>query len=215
MTDENVNRLVFNLSFVEDGLKELPFDQQQKQNYTKLLEILIKRLDVCQTEAVKLAYLRFLDNAYGDMLDSIASRFFIQRGDKGDEELRASIKLYALRQVNKGTRGEIVNILNILTDNGFVKIYKGENNYIEVCISVDCLNIKEVRSEIEVLFPINTNLKLCSVPIVAKPFGVVSIHSTKPVEDYKIGLLGTIHDPVTQPSNFPSVTLVNDESKEE
>lgn len=215
MTVTNVNRVVYDLSFVEDGLNELPYDQQQKVNYNKLLEVILKRFDRCQTEAVKLAYLRFLDNAVGDMLDNIASRFFIQRGDKGDNELRAAIKLYALRQTNQGTRSDIFNILNILTADGFVKIYKGEKNYIEVCISVDCLDIKEIKAEVGVLFPINTNLKLCSVPIIAKPFGVVSGHSTTPVEDLKVGALGSIHTPVTQSNNLAAVTLINDEYSEE
>jgi hypothetical protein len=207
----DVNRVVFDLSFVEDGLKELPYDQLQKENYTKLLSVILKRMDKCQLEAVKLTYLRFLDNATGDMLDSIASRFFIPRGDKSDEDLRASIKLFALRQRNQGTRKDIVNILKVLTSNGFVKIYKGVNNYLEVCISVDCIDIREIKSEIETLFPINTNLTLCSVPIVSKPFGVVSIHSNKDVEDLKVGSLGSVHNPITSPKNLVAVTHINDE----
>jgi hypothetical protein len=211
MTIQDVNRVVFDLSFVTDGLKELPYDQLQKENYVKLLSILLNRLEACQNEAIKLAYLRFLDNAYGDMLDSIASRFFINRGDKSDEDLKASIKLFALRQVNQGTRADIINILKVLTANGFVKIYKGLDNYIEVCISIDCVNVSEIKSEIEAIFPVNTNLKLCSVPIVARPFGVRSEHSSRTNEESKVGALGSIHDSPTGWNNIAAVTHVDDE----
>lgn len=207
----NVNRVVYDLSFVEDGINELPYDQRQKINYTKLLSVVLKRVDNCQKEAIKLAYLRFLDNAVGDMLDGIAANFFIERRDKTDADLRASIKLFALRQISSGTREDIYKILRVLTTNGFVKIYKGEDNYIEVCLAIDCVSLRELKEEVRILFPINTNLRLCEIPIIGRPFGVGSNHSTRTLEEMKIGVLGSNHT-TNIVRNLTAVTHINDEA---
>lgn len=206
---EDTNRLKFNLSFFEDGLSELPYVQMQRENFRKLAELIVKRFDDAQNAAVSLAYARFLDLAEGDMLDKIASHYFIDRNGKSDSTLRSAIKIFALRQNTEPTRPEIVKILNVLTDSGFVKIYKGTKNYVEVVLSIDCVPMKDLASEIEGLFPINTNLKLCSVPVGRKPFGVVSIHSTKPSK--KIGTLGSVHDPIIKQNNVATVTVLDNE----
>ncbi|UUW39691.1 hypothetical protein VP14_004 [Vibrio phage VPMCC14] len=205
---EDVNRVKFNVSFVEDGLSELPWIQTQRENYYKLADLLIQRLNNIQNEVVRLSYLRFLDVAEGDLLDIIASRYFIERNDKTDEGLRTAIKLFALRQAVEPTRDEIVNILNILTDKGFVKIYKGSNNYIEVVISIDCLPTSELRDQIADLFPINTNLKVCTLPVGLLPFGVGSEYANP---SSKIGSLGSIHDPIIDRNNVSAITIIDDE----
>lgn len=202
------NRLKFNTSFVEDGLSELPYKQSQRENFYKLAEMLVKRLDKVQNSVVALAYSRFLDLAEGELLDFIASHYFIERNGKSDDSLRSSIKLYALRQTTEPTRSDIVGILKSLTDNGFVKIYKGKNNYIEVVISVDCLTVQDLVDELSDLFPINTNLVVGSVPTGSKPFGVVSIHSNKTP---KVGALSSIHNGVINRKNVTAVTIINDE----
>lgn len=202
------NRLKFNVTFTQDGLSELPYKQTQRENFYKLAELIVNRLNNIQNQAVSLAYSRILDLAEGDMLDVIASHYFIDREGKSDEGLRSAIKLHALRQNTEPTRPEIVSILNILTDNGFVKIYKGLNNYVEVVISVDCLSIQSLSDQLQDLFPINTNLKVASVPVGSKPFGVGSIHSTP---SDKIGPLGSIHDSIIDRPNVTSVTVINDE----
>ncbi|AGH32063.1 baseplate protein [Vibrio phage PWH3a-P1] len=202
------NRLKFNITFTQDGLSELPWVQTQRENFYKLARLIVNRLDNIQNQTVALAYSRILDLAEGDMLDIIASHYFIEREGKDDEDLKSAIKLYALRQNTEPTRTEIVNILNILTDDGFVKIYKGVNNYIEVVISVDCLSIQSLSDQLQDLFPINTNLKVASVPVGIKPFGVGSVYSTA---SDKIGTLGSVHDPVIDRQNVAAVTVINDE----
>ena len=205
---DNVNRVQFNLTFKEDGLDELPWVQKQRPNYYKLADLLVTRLNSIQNEVVRIAYLKFLDVAEGDLLDIIASRYFIEREGKTDEGLRTAIKLYALRQAIEPTRADIVKILNILTDNGFVKIYKGSNGYVEVVLSIDCLTVGELKDQLSELFPYNTNLKVCTIPVGIKPFGVGSLHSTP---SDKIGALGSIHDPIINRNNIAAVTIVDDE----
>lgn len=206
---EDANRLKFNLSFSEDGLSELPYIQLNRENFRKLAELIVKRFDDAQNAAVSLAYARFLDLAEGDMLDKIASHYFIERGEKSDSTLRSAIKIFALRQNTEPTRPEIVKILNVLTDSGFVKIYKGINNYIEVVLSIDCVPMKDLSAEIEGLFPINTNLKLCSVPVGRKPFGVIGLYDQTPSS--KIGKLGGVYDPIINQNNVTTVTILDNE----
>jgi len=206
---KDANRLKFNLSFSEDGLSELPYVQIQRENFRKLAELIVKRFDDAQNAAVSLAYARFLDLAEGDMLDKIASHYFIERGEKSDSTLRSAIKIFALRQNTEPTRPEIVKILNVLTDSGFVKIYKGAKNYIEVVLSIDCVPMKDLASEIEGLFPINTNLKLCSVPVGRKPFGVIGLYDKNPSP--KIGKLGGVYDSLIHQNNVATVTILDNE----
>ena len=206
---KDANRLKFNLSFSEDGLSELPYIQIQRENFRKLAELIVKRFDDAQNAAVSLAYARFLDIAEGEMLDKIASHYFIERNGKTDRTLRSAIKIFALRQNTEPTRPEIVKILNVLTDSGFVKIYKGTNNYIEVVLSIDCVPMKDLASEIEGLFPINTNLKLCSVPVGKKPFGVIGLYDKNPSN--KIGKVDGVYDAIIHQNNVATVTILDNE----
>lgn len=208
MTD-NVNRLQFNISFKEDGLSELPYKQTQRENFYKLADLIVKRQDNIQTQALVLAYSRFLDNAEGDMLDKIASHYFIDRNGKTDEELKSSIKLHSLRQNTEPTRDDIVRIIKVLNTEGFIKIYKGIKNYVEVVVSDDCLTIRELSDELQELFPININLKLCSVLPNELPFGLGSLH--KPAH-HKVGKLGSIYDSLIESKNKCCVTLIDNEA---
>ncbi len=165
------NRIVYDLSFVGDSIDDLPYDQRTP-NMVKLLTLVAERFDSVQTTAIDLAYMRFLDNAPSAILDQIAERFFITRGNKSDDTLRTEIKLFALRQTSQGTRDDIVNILRIISGvGGYLKIYKAENNYIQVAVSVDCLELSEIRINVEELFPFNTNLQFHQVDVRLKPFG--------------------------------------------
>lgn len=204
----DVNRLKYNITFVEDGLNELPYKQTTRKNFFNLAKLLIERLDKVQNETVSLAYSRFLDLADGDMLDTIASNYFISRDGNSDDGLRSAIKLHALRQNTEPTRSDIVKILKIINNNNFIKIYKGYNNYIEVVISVDCLSLQELRNQLGDLFPINTNLKVCSIPTGALPFGVGSEYTTPSL---KIGKLGSIHNTLANRRNVTPITIVDEE----
>ena len=206
---DNSNRVVYDLTFTEDAFNDLPFDQRL-DNLVKLLVVISDRFDRAQKEVISMAYSRLLDNAEGDMVDSIASRFFIDRLGKTDEEVKAAIKLFALRQDSEGTRSEIVKLLNVIAgEGGYVKIYKGTNNYLQVAVSTDCLDLTKVKVDLENLFPINTNLVFLKTNVARKPFGVGSRLAPESVSD-KIGTLGTRTDPNSD-NNTASVTIVNNE----
>lgn len=206
---DNSNRVVYDLTFTEDAFNDLPFDQRL-DNLVKLLVVISDRFDQAQKEVTSMAYSRLLDNAEGAMVDSIASRFFIDRLGKTDEEVKAAIKLFSLRQDSEGTRTEIVKLLNIIAgEGGYVKIYKGTNNYLQVAVSTDCLDLTKVKIDLENLFPINTNLVFLKTNVARKPFGVGSRLAPELVSD-KIGTLGTRTDPNSD-NNTASVTIVNNE----
>lgn len=207
----NVNRVVLNSTFTLDGLNELNDFQKNRENYVKLLELVVSRLDNLQIEFFKGVYFRFLDNAYGEILDDIASKLFIERGGKSDEGLRASIKLFCVRQNSEPTRPEVVNILNVLTNNGYFVINRGEKGYISVTLSVDCFTPKDLADEMRKIFPIDSNLRVSTTPVGRKAFGVKSRFNSTPTEDLKIGALSSRFSPLSQKNNSAAVTIISDE----
>lgn len=208
-TLQDVNRLTYDLTFSEDAYNELPYEQRLKLNLMTLLMTIVNRYDNIQKEVVSLGYERLLDNASGDMLDGVASRFFIEREEKDDNSLRGAIKIFALRQDSEGTRSEIYKLLQVIAgEGGYVKIYKGVNNRVEVCISVDCLDLSKIKVDIQNLFPVNTNVKFCSVPVMADAFGVASVFDANPPN--KIGALGSVFDEYVF-ENCVATTIVDDE----
>lgn len=204
------NRVVFDLTFTEDAYNDLPYDQRL-DNLVKLLVVISDRFDLAQRQTIAMAYQRLLDNAEGDMVDSIASRFFIDRQGKSDEEMKAAIKLFSLRQDSEGTRSEVVRLINVIAgDGGYVNIYKGPNNYLQVAVSTDCLDLTKVKVDLEGLFPINTNLEFLKTNVIRKPFGLGS--SLLPsINSDKMGLLGTSTDP-NDDSNYMAVTIISNEN---
>ncbi len=158
----SVNRVVLDTTFVEDAFNDIPYDQRLPE-LMKMLIVVTNAMNQGQIEIVKLAYARFLDNAKGEMLDGVASRFFIERDGRSDETLRAAVKLHAVRQDSEGTRSDIVKILKILSgEGGLVIINKLGKNGLQVIISIDCLNLSELSVDIQNIFPANTNLQFLS-----------------------------------------------------
>jgi hypothetical protein len=204
----SANRVVYDLTFTKDGLSEIPEDLQSN-NYMKLLEVFVERLNKVQLTAISLAYARLLDNASGDILTSIASRFFIDRNDLTDAELKASIQMFALRQDSEGTRNDIYKLLKIISgEGGFVNIYKGKNNRVEVCISLDCLNLSSINVTLSELFPVNTNLQVLGASALGTPFGVVSAYDTE--SSSRVGALGSAYDNYYKTNTIANI-IVDDE----
>lgn len=203
------NRVVFDLTFTEDAYNDLPYDQRL-DNLVKLLVVIGERFDLAQRQTIAMAYQRLLDNAEGDMVDSVASRFFIDRQGKSDEEMKAAIKLFSLRQDSEGTRSEVVRLLQVIAgDSEYLNIYKGPNNYLQVAVSTDCLDLTKIRVDLEGLFPINTNLTFLKTNIIRKPFGLGS-RLDNTLNASRIGVLGTRTDAYDD-SNYTAVTIINNE----
>lgn len=209
MSINNSNRVVYDETFLQDMFNDIPYDSRA-DNFTKLLMVVGNRFDKVNKAAISLAYSRLLDNASGQMLENIASRFFIERLGKTDEELKATIKLRAVSQDSEATRRDIFNILSIISgEGGYVHIYKGVDNYLQVTISTDCLDLTKVKIDLENLFPVNTNLTFLKTNVVRKGFGVGSV--LKPsINSPKIGTLGTVTD-VNSDNNYAAVTIINNE----
>lgn len=207
MATQNVNRVVYDLTFTQDALKEIPEDLRTA-NYMKLLEIFVKHWDEIQISATSMAYARLLSNATGDMLDKISSWFFIDRNNMTDTELKASLQLYAFRLASTTNRSDIYTLMKILAGGGFVNIYKNSKNRVEVCIGSDCLDITNLSIKLEDIFPVNTNLQISTATLIGTPFGVNSVHDTD--EDTQVGALGSIHDTYYY-TNTASVILLDNE----
>lgn len=206
---DDSNRLVYDLTFSEDSFNDIPYDLRT-DNFVKLNLLVSDRFDKVQSEAISLAYSRLLDNAEGQMVDDIASRFFIDRQGKSDAEVKAAIQLFALRQDSEATRSTIVNLLQIIAgDGGYVKIYKGPNNYIQAAVSTDCLDLTKIKVDLEGLFPINTNLTFIKTNVANKPFGLGS-RLVPENNSSKIGALGTRTQPLAS-DNYAAVTIINNE----
>lgn len=187
----SVNRVVYDTSFTEDAYNEIP-ESNRLTNLMKLVVLFSNRFASIQTEAITLSKSRLLSNASGDMVDTIASRFFIERYGRSDDDLKAVIKMQALKQGTEGTRSDIYNLLYVLSgENGFVKIWKGDNNYVECVITFDCIEVADISTNLEGLFPVNTNLKMLRVPSNGTPFGFGSV--AKDLGDYdKIAGFGSV-----------------------
>lgn len=205
----NTNRVVYDMTFVEDAFNLLPYEQCNKENLVKMLLVFAKRWDNVQNAAINLAYGRFLDNATGDLLDGIASRMFIERGGQSDQSLRGAIKLRALRQDNEGTRDQIVNILQVVSGSNSIEIFKGEKDYIELIFPQECLSLKDIKVDIEDLFPVNTNLVVGDVVTGEDAFGFYSVGDTE-YEEY-IGFFGSVTDSNSVKSNSISPIVISTE----
>lgn len=208
-TLNNVNRVVYDMTFIEDAFNLLPYEQRNKENLVKMLLVFAKRWDNVQNAAINLAYGRFLDNATGEMLDGIASRMFIERGGQSDQSLRGAIKLRALRQDNEGTRDQIVNILQIISGSNSVEVFKGENNYIEVVFPQECLSLKDIKVDIAELFPVNTNLVVGDIITGEDAFGFYSVGDTEYEEH--IGFFGSVTDSNSVKNNSISPIVISTE----
>ncbi len=211
---QDVNRVVYDLTFTQDAFNEIPYDQRLP-NLMKSLILQTDRWDKVQKEAIKLAYMRFIDNASGDLLEKIAGRFFIDREGKGDETLRSAIKLRALRQDSEGTRSDVYKILQVLAgDGGLVAINKQNKKSLQVMMSVDCLNLSEIKVDIQNIFPINTNLeflKYNAVSLAHKPFGVRDVNLIDPLLGSKVGTLGNDEDITSAPRNRVGLIIIDNE----
>ncbi|AUR86385.1 hypothetical protein NVP1084O_178 [Vibrio phage 1.084.O._10N.261.49.F5] len=213
MTLPSVNRVVVDTTFVEDAYNDIPWDQRLP-DLMKMLVVISDKFNKVQIEAVKIAYARFLDNATGDMLGGVASRFFIKREGRDDNTLRAAIKLHAVRQDSEGTREDIVRILQILAgEGGLVGINKLPKGGIQTIISIDCLNLSELTVDIESIFPVNTNLQFLSyktININHKPFGFRSIHYLNdPSKEDKVGAFQSLHKVKSEGGNRFGVIAID------
>ncbi|AOQ26876.1 hypothetical protein [Vibrio phage S4-7] len=206
----SVNRIVYDTTYVQDAINEMPYKQREKENLMILLSVISARFDKVNKNTITMTYSRFLDNATGDMLEGLASRFNIPRGGKTDEELRTAIKIHALKQDMEGTRDEIVKLLRLVLQGDRIEIRKSENNNIEILASTTCIGLNRLRTEIEDIFPINTQLRFGIIPVGQVPAGTVSIHDPEP-EDVAVGVLGSVHDSYIEVSNNTPVLLIYSE----
>ena len=176
MTDETTlpkaNHIQLDPDFVEDGVSELPYFLQTKENFAKLTRWYCKRWEAMDHEVIKLAYLRMLDNASGAILDMLGARIGLARYDQTDTEYRALIKLRTFRQTTAANRHDIVTLMKILFfgENPIItkRRYTSEtgeinnsNSFIEVVIPENCLSDVDVSQQLEDMFPANTNLWVC------------------------------------------------------
>lgn len=163
------NHIQIDPNFVEDGVSELPVFLQTKDNFTKLTRWYCQRWETMDHEVIKLAYLRMLDNATGSILDMLGLRIGIYRYDQSDTEYRALIKLRTFRQTTSANRADIVTLMKILFfgENPIItkRVYTSSsgdiynsNSFIEVVIPPNCLSNTDVSSQLEDMFPANTNL---------------------------------------------------------
>ena len=154
----SINHILPDANFIEGGVEELPRFLQGKPNYSTLVRWYCKRWDTIDKEVLKRGYLRLLDNAEGAILDDLGEKFGIFRARQNDTEYRALIKLRSFRQKKGDTRPDIVELLKILFFGENPIILKGHNNFIEVIIPQSCLSDADASTQLENMFPVNTNL---------------------------------------------------------
>ena len=190
MTLPSSNRVVFDLTFVEDAFNEMEGFMQQKENLMRFLLVASRRFSHVQDSAIQLAYVRLVENAEGQFLTDLSTRLGIPRGDQTDLQLQAYIKFRALSQASEGTRTDIVNLLRIVSGGDYIKVFKGGNNYVEVTFAIECLNLQAIGQDLEDLFPVNTNLLITSIITGTKPMGVGWDDGGVITKSDKIGVLG-------------------------
>lgn len=206
----NVNRVVYDTTYIQDAIEEMPFKQREKENIMIFLSVIAARFEKINRNTITMTYSKFLDNAVGDILEGLAFRFNIPRGGKTDEELRTAIKLHALKQDMEGTRDEIVKLLRVILQGDRLEIRKSANNQVEILASTVCIGLYRLREELEDIFPINAQLRFGIIPVGRKPMGTVSIHNTSP-ENSRVGKLSSVHTPYTESQNSLPVLLIYSE----
>lgn len=205
------NRIVFDLNFVEDSINELEDYFKLKTNFVKYLKVASNRFAKVQDEAIKLAYIRLLDNAEGVFLTDIADRLFIKRGDQNDNQLKAFIKLRVLKQTSEATRKDIVDIIRLISGGEYVRIYKGRHNFLDITFPFECLAEEMVIEEFENLFPINSNLLITSNIMGKLPVGAGWSYDTEDTISAKLGVAGFDGVSPTNITGYTAPILISSE----
>lgn len=158
---KDVNHIHELENFVEGALQSLPEEfLRNSGNLNKILTIFLERLRVVDESLVRLAEYRMLSTAEGVNLDEIGNQFGIYRNGLDDEDYRAILTIRTFSPSNKGTRPELVDILNnILGENNFYT-YKGDNYRFDLAVSSPCFDPETTTDEILDLLPLPTYFRM-------------------------------------------------------
>lgn len=149
--------------FASDGVALLPMQFYNKDNITNLTNIACSRLQDMHNRIVDLATKRLLDSANGEQLDEIGRQMNIYRlQEQTDEQFRSMIYMFIYAQVSECTRDEIVALLRLFTGGQAVWLYRGFGSVVDVIIYSWCIGTQDFADVLASLFPINTDLRICS-----------------------------------------------------
>ncbi len=154
------NHLQINSELQQDLFSEYPYTLRSKENVAKLLISDIKQWDKFQLAIQDVAYKRLLPNATGSLLDDIGGRLNLKRYNQTDDAFRATIRLRSLRQTSNGSRGDIVELLNIFFNGATFYFNKGGLGFVDLTVPKHCFDQGGLAKEVEDLFPANTNLHI-------------------------------------------------------
>lgn len=149
--------------FASEGVALLPMQFYNKENITKLSQIACSRLQDMHNRIVDVATKRLLENATGEQLDEIGRQMNIYRlQEQTDEQYRSMIYMFIYAQISESTRDEIVALLKLFTGGQAVWLYRGFGTVVDVIIYSWCVGTQDFADVIAGLFPINTDLRICT-----------------------------------------------------
>lgn len=190
-------------NFVQGGIDFLPSDVfQDKEQFMKVMAILLERLEFVDKQLVQLAEMRTTINAEDVNLDEIGQQLGIYRNGLGDAEYRAVIMILTGNGAKSGTRGEIIATLKQLFGEDGVTTYKGFNYRLDINVFNTCMEIMDILPEILDMLPLVTHLRLVESP--GYPF---AFHGDEEAFGW-----ASVYDPIREGAGgMASLTYVSDE----
>lgn len=156
-----LNPLIEDPNYVQSS-RDLVLDQfKDKENFTKLLDLFIEAEEDFQKLIVGIGAIRLLENAEGAWLDEIGSQLGVARLSQNDDSYKANILATTRSILNAVTRDNIVEILQDITADSEVTIYRG-GNIVEISIFEGCFDNIQSMEAINRFFPVLTFLRIIS-----------------------------------------------------
>lgn len=193
MATKDVNHIAVTEDISEQMYDLLKEQFKGKVNIQKLQDTISSVKKIIQEQAVALAEIRFIDTAYGPILDEIGSTLGVARSNTDDESYRQALKIRAFRSRTHGTRSELITIISNAT--GLppeeITIYSGLYKSIDILIVLTCLNYGASVDEITKMLPIGTNFRLIN-RAPSPMFGYGSLYKSDPTGIAGYGSVNTV-----------------------
>jgi hypothetical protein len=184
----------------ELALELLPSQYHGKVNVEGLIKMFSDEVQLVENTLIDLLTLRTLNKASGEQLDEIGRRLNLSRTSQNDEIFRTAIRVKALSKRNEGTEEDVARLLQLISGDPNVSLYKFEPYGVTATYNTACVPEDRIE-QISAIFPVVTDLYLEEF-ITARGFGFSSITDPNPdlntVNYGPFSSIGSQPDPLTQ-----------------
>jgi len=131
---------------------------KDKDNFLKLLEIILTQLQELETGLIDLSEIKDLSNITGIWLDYIGKIVGFSRQGLGDEAYRSALKLKIAVNNSDGTAPIIGGILETYTESDFVRLAVGVLSYGQMIFNGEANANRGLYDLVEDLSPVTTKI---------------------------------------------------------